>query len=122
MTPRAGRLVVAAIAVVAMFGVAAPAFATPTPAPAPQRVQSDAWLTGPGRRIHRGAGGEVDVNVCTADPRRGYAECAAHVRTDLLDDGVQPRGIGTDAIAAPHAALGDNGAYSPAYLQSAYNA
>jgi hypothetical protein len=71
------------------------------------------------RSIHYGADGEVDAAACPP-PTPGHATCLARIRTDMLASGARPDGMG--AHLAPSDVLGDNGAYSPAYLQSAYNA
>jgi len=74
-------------------------------------------LSGPGYDIHYGPRGESDVNVCSYAISPGAAHCNDRVRTDAsgLPSSPRPEGTGTAA------ALGDEGAYDPAYLQSAYN-
>ena len=79
------------------------------------------WLGGPGHQLHRGHHGEVDVNVCTDAVAPGVARCQARARTDLFGDGAQPRQPGAPEVAEP-AALGNQGAYDPTFLRSAYNA
>jgi len=67
---------------------------------------------------HQGVNGEIDVNVCSFAVPAGTAHCDAHVRTDPWAKQARPaRGGG----ASPGSALGNNGAYDPSYLQSAYN-
>ena len=59
----------------------------------------------------------TSVNVCSNVVPAGYAHCSALLRTDAAALSERPgRGAAT-----PSASLGDGGAYSPAYLQSAYN-
>ena len=112
MTRRTGRLVVVAIGMLVVCGLAAPAVASSAGAP----TLAHAWLNGRGHYMHRGAHGEADVNVCSALVSAGFAHCNAHVRTDVFGDTLQPT-----ATAAPSANPG-TGAYGPTYLQSAYNA
>jgi len=59
-----------------------------------------------------------DINVCSLAVAPGEARCQGRVRTDTAALGARPARPG----AAPTAAgLGNNGAYDPPYLQSAYN-
>jgi outer membrane protein assembly factor BamB len=58
----------------------------------------------------------VDVNVCSYDVGAESAHCDVRVRTDQGAKAKPGRNGGS-----PAAALGNNGAYDPAYLQSAYN-
>ena len=74
-------------------------------------------LAGSGVQVHRGGGGEADVNVCAFALPRGFAHCDAHLRTDARAQRARPQRAG----GARPFTLGDEGAYSPAYLQSAYN-
>src|SRR5665213_3235908 len=53
------------------------------------------------------------VNVCSAKQPVGYAHCNAQLRSF--------NGVKNALEATPAATLGQNGAYSPAFLQSAYN-
>ena len=55
--------------------------------------------------------------------RAGFAHCDAHVRTDLFDKGVRPhrRVPVRPGGVVNNAFVGNNGAYDPAFLQSAYN-
>ncbi len=74
--------------------------------------------------MHHGPNGETDVDVCSRAVAPGVAHCDAYVRSDLFDTGVQPRVHGEplpSGEASGHAFVGDDGAYDPAYLQSAYN-
>jgi hypothetical protein len=110
---------VASMALCVLVGLAAPAQAAPT-------VSSDFLahvLAGPGHDLHRGSHGEVDVNVCSDAVPAGSAHCDARLRTDLLGSGAAPASSvpGSSGVANANVALG-NAAYSPAYLQSAYNA
>src|SRR6185437_11452010 len=72
---------------------------------------------GPGFVEHHGPGGEVDVNVCSYAVDVEAAHCDVRVRTDSGAHAAKPGRNG----GSPAAALGNNGAYDPAYLQSAYN-
>lgn len=74
-------------------------------------------LSGRGYDIHHGPRGESDVNVCTYALSPGTAHCNDRVRTDASGLPASPRPEGTHRAAA----LGYEGAYNPAYLQSAYN-
>jgi len=70
------------------------------------------------RHLHVGANGETDTTVC-ADPVPGKtATCFAHLRIDPKARAARPREAGG---IAPAGSYGDNGGYTPAYLQSAYN-
>ncbi len=66
---------------------------------------------------HHGSNGETDVNVCSYAVSAGIAHCDVHVRTDARATGEQPARTGG---ASPNV-LGNNGAYDPSYLQSAYD-
>jgi alpha-tubulin suppressor-like RCC1 family protein len=67
---------------------------------------------------HRGPDGEIDVNVCPS-PKPGHVTCLARLRVDAAARAARPLGLGGEI---PPQDIGDGGAYSPAYLQSAYNA
>jgi hypothetical protein len=62
--------------------------------------------------------------VCAAPAPHGFAQCSALVRTDkpgggpLVPGAARPR---TGATPVQADVIGNNGAYDPAYLQSAYN-
>lgn len=99
---RAHLAVALAVTIGGAAAVAAPARAT-GPSIRPLAVSS---LRGPGFQTRLGAGGEADVNVCSAAVAPGFMRCLARVRTD---NQLSPN-------------LGNNGGYDPAYLQSAYNA
>ncbi|HEX3426043.1 MAG TPA: fibronectin type III domain-containing protein [Acidimicrobiales bacterium] len=71
-----------------------------------------------GFHTHTGSNGESDVNVCSDAVPAGQASCLARVRTD---PGAQTRHPLMGHDAGPAALLGDNGGYSPSYLQSAYD-
>ena len=60
----------------------------------------------------------TSVNVCSSAVPAGYAHCSALLRTDASALNAHP----LQGDATPAASLGDGGAYSPAFLQSAYNA
>jgi fibronectin type 3 domain-containing protein len=105
------------------------------PAPAP-----------PGADTHQGPNGEVDVNLCAEQAQPGSATCFARGRVDSAAEaatpapappkgrkgsagptsgsatGSSPTPVSGSSGASPDTFVGDNGAYSPAYLQSAYNA
>ena len=81
------------------------AFAAPAPASSSPTSAGGAH----GFDTHLGLHGEVDVNVCSKAVPVGSAHCDARERT----------APGT-VVAAD--VIGNNGAYDPAYLQSAYNA
>jgi alpha-tubulin suppressor-like RCC1 family protein len=73
-----------------------------------------------GGQMHYGPNGEIDVDACR-QPEPGNAACFARVRVDARALASRPEGV-RGAVPALPAELGDGGAYSPAYLQSAYNA
>src|SRR4051794_4578744 len=91
---------VAVLATAAFLIAGLAASASGSPAPIGDRIGFD---------THFGPHGEVDVNVCSKAVPIGFAHCDARER-------VAP----ADVRAA--ATIGNNGAYDPAYLQSAYNA
>jgi len=110
----------------ALAGVLIAAFAVPGgAAPSTRRAAAKSWLGGPGHRLHRGHHGEVDVNVCSDAVAPGVARCQARARADLFGAGAEPRQPGAlvrpGDVAQPDA-LGNQGAYDPAFLRSAYNA
>jgi len=96
--------------------------ATPTPVPTdPRQVAIDARRSGPGFDVHTQVVNNekhTDVNVCSRAAGPNHAHCDARVRTDVPARGAHPARAGQPQ---PAAALGNNGAYDPAYLQSAYN-
>jgi hypothetical protein len=123
MKRMACRLLAGPVAVLVVIALAAPASAAP--ASGADRVRTS--LSGRGHYLHRGARGEADVNVCSDAVGTGVAHCDAHLRTDLLGAGEAPAvgAAGPDAAsshASSNGTIGDNGAYGPLYLQSAYNA
>jgi len=69
-----------------------------------------------GYRQHAGSNGEVDVNVCSDVVALGQARCFARRRTDSAAESRRPARPGTVRTAT----LGNNGAYDPSFLQSAY--
>jgi hypothetical protein len=113
-----GGVVVALVAVVVAVASTSGAASTTTRAAAPH------FLNGAGHDRHRGAHGEVDAAVCSAVVGPGVARCQARARTDLLGDDVAPNPPGAAASRDTGRAdvLGNQGAYDPAYLRSAYNA
>jgi len=70
-----------------------------------------------GWRQHTGANGESDVNVCSDVVSTGQARCFARRRTDSTAESRRPARPGSLARAAT---LGNDGAYDPSFLQSAY--
>ena len=76
-----------------------------------------AAAAGEGYVQHQGANGEVDQNSCSLNIAPAHARCHAHVRVDAKARAAQPARKG----AAQPFVLGNNGAYDPSYLQSAYN-
>lgn len=84
---------------------------------APAAVGSGLSTSGPGFHLHRGARGERDVNACSFAVGPRSAHCDVHVRTDASARERRPARPG----AVSPDLLGDDGAYSPAYLDSAYD-
>ena len=127
-TTRRGRLgarlvgVVAAVALL-VAGFAAPGLtATPGASTLGARL-AQAGITGPGHEVHFGSRGEVDVNVCSDAVRAGFAHCDAHLRADLLGMNAAPHpATQASPRVEPNSGIGNQGAYDPAFLQSAYNA
>ncbi len=72
---------------------------------------------GNGFSEYHGPNGETDVNVCSYAVSAGISHCDVHVRTDARARGEQPARTGG---ASPNV-VGNNGAYDPSYLQSAYD-
>ncbi len=111
-TSRASRILVAIVAVSAASALlsAGPVSAAPggngTPLP-------------PGVHEHHGPNGEIDVNVCPDQAQVGAATCFANERVDGTAKTLKPS---RNEKAAPNTFVGNDGAYSPLYLQSAYNA
>jgi hypothetical protein len=96
---RIARPAVVVATVMIMAGLAPPA------ASASSQVSN----AGVGFETRVGPHGEVDVNVCSTAVPIGYASC--HVRERLSPGSVRPSDF-----------VGEDGAYNPKYLQSAYNA
>jgi len=119
MWRRAGVLAVSVTAFMLVAGLASPALSAPEAGVNP----FTAILNGGGHYLHRGAHGEVDVNICSETVTPGFARCDAHVRTDLFGTGAKPgpRVHAAGTVASPDV-LGAGGAYDPLFLQSAYNA
>ena len=84
------------------------------------------WLTagklppGHGFHLRHEHGGEADANVCSVPVPRGYAACSARIRLDSRARTARPARSVTH-VRRPASMLGNNGAYDPSYLQSAYN-
>jgi subtilase family serine protease len=70
-----------------------------------------------GFHVNYGADGESDVNVCSTAQPAGVMHCLAHRRTDAGAANARPARVGR----ATTGVIGNNGAYDPSYLQSAYN-
>ncbi len=66
---------------------------------------------------HYGAGGPASADACSTQVSAGYAHCLAHFRTDTWARDRQPAAHGSRVSSAT---LGNNGAYDPSFLQSAY--
>jgi subtilase family serine protease len=67
--------------------------------------------------VHYGPSGETNVNACSAAVSVGDAHCLARIRTDARARNRRPARRGSQL---PAAELGNNGAYDPAFLRSAY--
>ncbi len=78
-----------------------------------------ASASGGGVGAHYGRGGATSADVCSANVGVGYAHCLAHVRTDAW---ARDRGPLARGSRPPATTLGNNGAYDPSYLRSAYAA
>src|ERR1022692_4605120 len=70
-----------------------------------------------GVHANYGVGGEVDINACP-DPKAGHVSGMSRVQIDHAAHTAKPMGLGG---AVTQTTIGDDGADSPAYLQSAYN-
>ena len=73
----------------------------------------------PGYTVHHGPDGTTDENVCSDAVAPGQARCFARVRTDSMARNERPMPAGHGQ--APAASVGNNGAYDPSWLESAYN-
>lgn len=104
---------VSSLAILGSFGLSVTPSSGSTPRVAPTATSTSASLSHSMADVPRG----TSVNVCSNLVPMGYAHCSALLRSDLVAQNERP-GQGT---AAPSALLGDGGAYSPAYLRSAYN-
>ena len=82
-------------------------------------LSSTAGASGSGQQTHYGPNGETDVNACSTAVPAGTARCFARVRTDATARNEVPLPHGRPG---PSGTIGNNGAYDPSYLQSAYNA
>jgi hypothetical protein len=124
MTRMARRIVVAVLMLVVIGALAAPAEAASRPETDGSASAHRAWLGDRGHRLHRGPDGAVNVDVCSQSVGPGVAQCYARARSDLFDHDVRPdpTGVTPADAAGTHASIGNQGAYDPAYLQSAYNA
>ena len=109
-------LLIGLVAVSLLVGVSAvTAVADEGPGPTAP-VAAGATHSGNGFEEHRGASGEVDVNVCSYATPPGVAHCDARIRTDAAAPQV---GSGPGAEGVAPAAL-PGGAYGPSDLQAAY--
>jgi hypothetical protein len=80
-------------------------------------VSIDAARVPPGVHEHHGPNGEIDVNTCSDRNDPGTVRCFARLRIDAAAKSAKPfrhQTAGADAF------VGDDGAYSPLYLRSAY--
>ena len=81
---------------------------------------------GPGFRIVQFADGQKFENSCSTVAAKGVARCFSFVRVDAGTRGTRPSVVSPPkaggASSTPAATIGDNGAYGPSWLQSAYNA
>src|SRR5450759_201325 len=68
---------------------------------------------------NHGTNGKTDVNVCPSAVPAGQATCLGRRRTDSEATTQRPARPGALRSTA---AIGNNGAYDPLYLQSAYAA
>ncbi|MDE3007431.1 MAG: hypothetical protein KGJ10_01830 [Acidobacteriota bacterium] len=107
-----GRLFLASLCagVLGIFPAAAAHSATPSSTPAARLATGRAPLLLTGAR---------STSVCAGTPVAGQARCDAVIRRDRLARSLVPK---PGSVATPAGLLGDNGAYSPAFLRSAYNA
>jgi subtilase family serine protease len=105
------RLVLGAAVAVLGFGMATAqsAFAEDGP--------SSAARAAAGHHQYNGNDGEQDVTVCSDLVSPGSAYCHAHKRTDAATKAKRPS---HNTTVSPNV-LGNNGAYDPAFLRSAYN-
>jgi hypothetical protein len=105
------RFVLGAAVAVLGFGMATAqsAFAEDGPA--------NAAAATAGHHQHTGPNGEQDVTVCSDLVSPGSAYCHAHKRIDAAATSQRPA---HSAGASPNV-VGNNGAYDPAFLRSAYN-
>jgi hypothetical protein len=103
---RLGAALAATALVGGLLGIAASTAGAQSASPAGFRVDSE-------------AGGVSDINVCSTAVPAGVAHCLAHRRIDRAALDARPARPG--AATAPTTVIGNNGAYDPAYLDSAYN-
>lgn len=123
---RPGRLygamltvVMATVALVVVPAAVASASLPPALRPAPDGHAQES--TGGVAGHHRAADG-TSVAVCPSVVAPGQATCLARRRTDSAATSavpVRPGGLAPDTSTS--STVGDNGAYDPSYLQSAYN-
>ncbi len=72
-------------------------------------------LSAPVLAVSRGA---QDASSCARPARAGYAYCHAHFRIDAVARSSRPARPGAPV---PSGSVGNNGAYDPSFLRSAYN-
>jgi subtilase family serine protease len=73
--------------------------------------------SGRGFHIRHERGGETDANVCSYAVSTRHAHCNVNIRLDRRARAERPAAH----RRRPASTLGNNGAYDPSYLQSAYN-
>jgi hypothetical protein len=102
-----------------VLALAAVAAITFVPASSAMPPGLSAQFLPPGIHASYERGGVISINVCPAPTKPGEATCFADLRIDSRARSETP--ASTAGPAAPQT-VGDGGAYSPAFLQSAYNA
>jgi subtilase family serine protease len=120
---RRGACFLATFGLLAVLGGGAVPIASAASADSPQVQQRGPQVdrSGPGFNEHRefrGNAEHVDVNVCSTAVGPMEAHCNSRVRTDTEARTARPARA---AQAQPAGTLGNNGAYDPSYLESAYN-
>lgn len=111
------KLSILSVALLVAVAVANVTVTVPTSALATPRV-SVSPLQG---HIIRLADGVTAMQACAPSTTPGIASCDALVRTGPSVAHLVPRGVLTGAGVNQAGTVGNNGGYSPAYLQSAYN-
>src|SRR5579872_5175206 len=109
------RAFLTALAVLAVGSTAASASSQPLAAP----------MTGPGFEVQSLSHGQEFENLCSTIVAPGFVQCLGDARVDpgSLATAPSPPGAADPSLAGANPqVLGNNGAYDPSYLQSAYNA